>query len=870
MDYLARHFLLFSLVSTAFAAAPVIDEPPANGVPKTLPVGKTLTFPITATDADGDPLTFKVTSNNPRLLVRVKTGNPVLRLTVTYGTPQPGEMVFQLFREWTPITNGFIAGFAQSGFYDNVKFHRVVDNFVLQGGDPLGTGQGGPGMTGGNPATAFKFENEFLPALMFSGRGQLAMANSGYSGDYSATNGSQFFVTLEQLHVPTAAHGVNLDFKHTVFGQMLSGWAVMDAISDLPVDGSSRPTPDVVITSAVVEPDNHDAVLVLSATGLVNNATVTVTATDTQGLTATKLITFSAVADGANSPPVVLDVSPLTAPKETQLNFGLRSFDLEADYLFLNHGLISGGANAASSSQGGVAAVRGNPGFEGGVRMGFEISQFNITTGQAETPVVQSFGTIGIGDRTLRSVPVTVTGAPAGVFTGLVARFVDLDIAGSAANFTAQINWGDGTPVQAGTFAHDATVPGSSAYGVTGTHTYARAGIYTIVVTATGNKGAVGIARNPAVISAGPIVAVGQQIEVKGPTAANRVLATFTDSGTPARPADYTATVDWGDGVTAKGVIAKSATGFVVRGTHVYKDAEPYAVSVRIHKTGAAPTADAYAWSTANVGGFVVPPHLPPFPMAHLVGAWNSGPTKTVTGTAIGPVLTLATIKEVLSGAFVVLNSGNKISPPGSLRFWLSSNPTLDGSDTALLVNGLPQINVSPFGAGLGGTGQFTISLPVGETGFGKYLLGQIIYSDPIIDASRVDKVVVSGPIRATELAYDFTPNQLGRATTGQWLTDENGKGVTFRVALDKQPTADVIVPLESSLVGEGTVAPASLTFTSANWNTAQVVTVTGVNDSVRDGNREYIITLKTPTSTDPNYTGLPAITIPFANLDND
>ena len=849
----------------------MIDDPATNpgSFPHSFPVGKTLIFPITAADAENEPLTFKVTSNNPKVIVRAKTGEPSLKMAVTYGSPtQTGEMVFALFREWTPITTGFIGGFAQSGFFDTVKFHRVVSGFAIQGGDPLGLGSGGPGMTGNDPATAFKFENEFQPGLIFSGRGQLAMANSGYGTDFSGSNGSQFFVSLGQPRF--------LDFKHTIFGQLLRGWATLDGIAAVPVHNNasvppeqSAPDTDVVITSATVEPNNHDAVLMISATGAATNAVITVTATDSTGaISLPRTFTVSAVTDTSNSPPVVLGVAPLAGPKETQLNFGLRTFDLEFDYPSLNHGILAG--NAVDLSQGFTGAIRGNPGFEGQARLAFEISQFNVGQGRFEDPVVHEFALIGIGDRAVRSDPVTVTGAPGSPFTGVVARFKDSDIAGSAADFaTTVINWGDGTPVQAGALAHDATVPGSSTYAVTGTHSYARAGNYTIVVTTTGNKGAVGIARNPAIITAGPIVAVGQQFDVRGPTAANRILATFTDSGAPARPTDYTATVDWGDGQVSKGVVAKVGTGFVVRGTHVYKDTEPFAVSVRVHKAGAAAASDAFARSTVNVFGFVVAPHLPPFPMAHLVAAWNSGPSKELPGNITGTTLDFSTFSELFIGSFVVLNSGNKPSPPGTLRYWLSSNPTVDAGDTLLLVNGLPAITISSFGAGLGGTGSFTISLPKGMNGTGKYLLGELMYSDPIIDASRVDKVVVSGPLRAGVLVYALS-SQLGRASSGQWLTDENLRTATFRVVLDTQPTANVVVPLESSVTTEGTVSPASLTFTSGNWNVGQLVTVTGVNDAVADGSQIYTITVKAPTSTDPNYTAVSATSIPFANLDND
>lgn len=879
MNLSLRLFLFLCLAAPAFAAAPVIDAAvPGNRVPPSIPVGKTLLFPITALDPDADPLTFKVTSNNSRIIARVKTGNPVMRLRVTIGGGAPADMTFQLFREWTPISAGFIGGFAQSGFFNNVKFHRVVKNFVIQGGDPLGTGLGGPGMTDDVPATAFKFDNEFQPGLIFSGRGQLAMANSGYAGLYTGTNGSQFFITHEQLHVPTAAHGVNLDFKHTILGQMLRGWEVLDAIANVPVDGNSKPNSDVVITAAGVEPNNHDAVLMLSATALVSNVTITVTADDGKpGGVTTQTFLVSSIVDGANSPPVIQNISPLVAPKETQLDFGLRTFDLESDYLRFNHGLLIGTGSALSSSQGPIAAVLGNAGFEGPIRLGLNAQAYSLALGDFETPTVQNYADIGIGDRAVRATAVVVKDSPGSSFSGVIARFQDLDPAGTTGNYAeTYVNWGDGTPEHTATVARDTSDGGAGKFVVTGAHTYAHEGTYTIIVNVEGNKGALAVARSTAVITAEAISAVGEQIEVKGAVLKNRILATFTDSNAPGRPADYSAAVDWGDGTSAKGVISKAGDGsFVVRGTHTYKDAEPFAISVRIRK-GTSGGSDAYAWSTANVFGFTPAQHLPPFPVAHLVGAWNSGPAKSATNAFTGATPNFSTISTKLAGAFVVINSGRKTSPISKIRYWLSTNTTVEAGDTPLLANGLPEIIVSPFTSGSGGQGQFTIALPKGQSGGGKYLLGQLVYSDPIIDASpKVEKVVVSGPIDPSVVVYD-RPTGAALSAAGEILTNESGTSATFRVVLDTAPTANVTIPLESTVVAEGTVSPASLIFTPGNWNLGQLVTVTGVNDGANDGDKPYKIRLKEPTSTDSNYTDLggaansPVAEISFRNIDND
>ena len=125
----------------------------------------------------------------------------------TIETPR-GTIKLELYADKTPKTVANLEELAKEGFYDGLKFHRVIADFMIQGGCPLGNGCGGPGYT---------FEDEFVPELRHDGPGTLSMANAGPN-----TNGSQFFIT----HVACPW----LDGKHTVFGKVLEGQDVVNAI----------------------------------------------------------------------------------------------------------------------------------------------------------------------------------------------------------------------------------------------------------------------------------------------------------------------------------------------------------------------------------------------------------------------------------------------------------------------------------------------------------------------------------------------------------------------------------------------------------------------------------------------------------------
>ena len=171
------------------------------------------------------------------------------QLTATLHT-SAGDIVLQLFGDHAPVTVRNFVGLAEGSkewtdprtkqkstapLYDGTIFHRVIDGFMIQGGDPLGKGFGGPG---------YQFKDEFHPELKFDRPYLLAMANAG-----PGTNGSQFFVTVG----PTP----HLNRKHTIFGEVADAEsrAVVDRIAKAPTGGQDRPRQDVTIDSVTIARD---------------------------------------------------------------------------------------------------------------------------------------------------------------------------------------------------------------------------------------------------------------------------------------------------------------------------------------------------------------------------------------------------------------------------------------------------------------------------------------------------------------------------------------------------------------------------------------------------------------------------------------
>lgn len=152
--------------------------------------------------------------------------NRIARFETNMGTFEA-----ELFEDKAPKTTGNFIGLAEKGFYDGLIFHRVIDGFMIQGGDPKGDGTGGPGYT---------IPDEFHPKLRHDGAGVLSMANAGPN-----TGGSQFFITLDKTPW--------LDGKHAVFGRVVRGMDVVKAIGHVETDMfRDRPFEDVVMEKVTI------------------------------------------------------------------------------------------------------------------------------------------------------------------------------------------------------------------------------------------------------------------------------------------------------------------------------------------------------------------------------------------------------------------------------------------------------------------------------------------------------------------------------------------------------------------------------------------------------------------------------------------
>lgn len=170
------------------------------------------------------PVVDKQTWTFPGALPAEQIQNKQIRLTTS-----KGDIVFKLYDDTAPKTVSNFVYLASGGYYDGLIFHRVIEDFMIQGGDPTGTGSGGPG---------YKFEDELTDNRTYT-RGTVAMANAGKN-----TNGSQFFIMHKDVPLP---------HSYSIFGEVVEGMDVVDMIAATPTDGRDRPVTEIIMTKVSVE-----------------------------------------------------------------------------------------------------------------------------------------------------------------------------------------------------------------------------------------------------------------------------------------------------------------------------------------------------------------------------------------------------------------------------------------------------------------------------------------------------------------------------------------------------------------------------------------------------------------------------------------
>ena len=277
--------------------------------------GSPLHVPINGFDPSGGQLTFSVESSDPLVSAEVLSGNRSLRMQVD----DFGVMTFELFESRAPRVTSRIIELVESGVYTDTIFHRVIDDFVLQGGDPTGTGGGDP--------TLGAFDDQFHVDLQHNSTGLLSMAKTT-----DDTNSSQFFITEGASR--------HLDFNHSIFGVLTEGEFVREEISEVQTDGppppfgngSNRPLTDVVLHEVEVFDDAENGVLMLSAAeGATGTATITVTVTDQSGNTAVQTFDVTVATDSNNGTPFLDEIAAVRMEANSQTTFTLSAQDVEGD-----------------------------------------------------------------------------------------------------------------------------------------------------------------------------------------------------------------------------------------------------------------------------------------------------------------------------------------------------------------------------------------------------------------------------------------------------------------------------------------------------------------------------------------------------------
>ncbi|MCA9092271.1 MAG: peptidylprolyl isomerase [Planctomycetaceae bacterium] len=547
-----------------------------------LPAGKTLYVPLTGVDSGSADISYSVTSSDANVTASILSGGQSIAMTVTgkdsQGNDFSGTLTFRLFETLSPDTTARIKQLVSSGFYDNLTFHRIINGFVAQGGDPNGDGTGGSGTD---------FSDEFNTTETFNSRGLLAMANSG-----DDTNDSQFFVVDTDLTL--AQMPQHLNFDHSIFGILTSGFDTFNKIMTTPVNGST-PTNTVRITNADIIADNQNGVLVVNApNGFTGSSTIEVTATGGGNAQDVESFSVAVVADTVNDKAFLGDVQNLTTPVDTPITFTVQGIDLESDDLTFvvsdpatftnpsdtgstpNHLTVGIQITPASGNTPSFATITLTPesGFEGDIEMLIGVrdqtNRGNFTLNSRSNYDTQKI-TLTVGNNV---APTADAGGPYTIDEGS-----DLTVSATASadadNDTLTYSWdinGDGTFGDATGVNPTLTAAQLSALGIND-----GPGTFPINVRVDDGHGHV-TTSSSATLTVNNVIPT---LEVTGPTAGTAgesvsFSLVSTDVGTSDQNGTFTYTIDWdNDGTDDETITGTSSTTvshtFNTIGTATYK-----------------------------------------------------------------------------------------------------------------------------------------------------------------------------------------------------------------------------------------------------------------------------------------------------------
>lgn len=373
---------LARLAELAGVDVPTSEDPHlAELTDETLLVGSPSFISLDGYNSLGGELTYSVSSDNPDVTASILEGNRSAVIDVE----GYGDLVFELFEDFAPRATDRLIELAEADFYDDVIFHRVVDGFVIQGGDPTGTGTGG--------STLGTYDDQFHPDVQHNRTGLLSMAKN-----LDDTNDSQFFIT----EGPTRS----LDFQHTIFGVLVEGESNREAISETqrvrqldPSDPDfddgqitgDRPVNEITMNEVSIIEDTENAVLFLKAAdGATGTATITVTVTNEAGRSVQRQFTVTLADDTFNGSPYLEDIPAITSPQGQDAVFQLSAIDVEDNPVFYTARAISSEGHTASvSATGEVTVTPPSDDFVGTVRVQVSVASFPTVSPSSSSSDIQ-------------------------------------------------------------------------------------------------------------------------------------------------------------------------------------------------------------------------------------------------------------------------------------------------------------------------------------------------------------------------------------------------------------------------------------------------------------------------------------------------